>query len=60
MNTALAHIGVIRQKIMASGSFDSEPNDLDRLIIDVRNGRITPELGVERAEALERSRQDYH
>jgi|GEM_PF-6176598 len=60
VNTALAEIGLIRQKIMTGGRADSEPTELNQLIIDVRNSKVTPEDGVLRARQIELARQEDH
>ncbi len=57
---AVAEIDVLRQQVMQGGSVDSENDLFTKLIIDIRNGLITPKEGVEKAHAIVESRQDYH
>lgn len=60
LNEALAEIGVLRQQAMQEGAVDAENDFFNQLIIDARNGKISPREAVERARALTESRQSYH
>jgi hypothetical protein len=60
LNEALAEIGVLRQRAMQEGAVDAENDFFSQLIIDARNGKVSPEEAVEKARALAESRQNYH
>jgi len=56
----LAEIGILRQEVGVTGSADSEPSALSKIIIDVRNDLITPEEGLTQARAIMASRYPDH
>ena len=60
MQDAIAEIGVIRQRIAATGAVDTEHDDLTRLIVDLQNQKIAPGEAVRKARLLEEARQNYH
>ena len=60
VSEAIAEIGLVGQRIMATGAVDTEPEDLQRLMADVRSGKTEPAEAVMQARALEEGRQSYH
>lgn len=60
MADAIAEIGLLRQQVSQEGATDSEPDELSRILIDVRNEKISPADGVAKAKKLVESRSTYH
>lgn len=57
---AIAEIGVIQQRIMATGAVDTEPNDLSELVKKIQGGQILPSEAIAQAREIEDGRQNYH
>lgn len=53
-------IMMIRQEVYMMGANDYEIPALDRLLEELRKGKITPEEAIKQARAIQARKQDYH
>jgi len=60
INEAITTIRALAQSIEPTGSIDSERGDFEQIIQRVMAGTVSPAEGVQAANALIASRQDYH
>lgn len=60
ISEALAKIRFIRQNAEVMGAQDYEPSAFDVIEIGVSSGDISPDEGVQRAQAILDSKMDYH
>jgi len=56
----ISEIMAIRQQVQSSEPIDSEPSDIDEILNQLKENKISPEEALEKARGIRDSMQSYH